>query len=182
MFWVVSQRDEHDAPTLSLRSGSREKKKSTLLIYKPSGALGEFERSFGGTEKTTQTPLFAKLISIVARLNDAPLDATPPCCSKELEEQYSALMKERKAGRDARSGRGATAKAARTALGFYQAANPNLSEAEAKAAYGDLPRDKKGAYTALATKDTYRRVLESLEFAEFAGLGLVVDDDDDGTS
>lgn len=150
---------------------------------KTSGALAEFETKFGGVEKSTRTPLFAELLRIVARRNGAPFTAAPPCCDdKSLETAFAKLMKERKTARDARrSNRGAAAKAARTAFGFSQAANPKKfsREDDAKKAYEELPMDEKSAYTALATKDTYRRVLESLEFMDL-DLDFGGGDDDAG--
>jgi hypothetical protein len=170
------------SPSNAVPRKQQLEKNQSLLIYKPSqpsGALAEFEKKFGGNEKRTQTPLFAELIAIVARRNGAPFTATPPRCDKSLETYYATAMKLRKTRRDARSSRSAAAAAARTAFGFFQAANPNTfsCEDDAKKAYEDLPRDKKGAYTALATKDTYRRVLESLEFMDMAlDFGDDVDD------
>jgi hypothetical protein len=144
------------------------------------GALGTFERRFGGSdsEKMKQAPPFAELISIVAGLNGTPF-STPPRCEKKQEKEFSEIMKDRKKGRDARRKIGRVGpKAGKTALQYFALANPSkcTSSAAAATAYKDLPKAEKSQYSALAAKDTYRRVLASIEDAQ---LDEQLDDDDD---
>jgi hypothetical protein len=146
------------------------------------GALGIFEAKFGGSdrEKMKQAPPFAELISIVAERNGAPF-TTPPCCERKQEQEFAAAMRERKKVRDAAKSSGRVRpKKGKTALQYFEAANPAkcTSKEAAKSAYNDLPKAEKSQYSARAAKDTYRLVLASIEDAQ---LDDEDDDDEDDT-
>ena len=145
-FMYETQPEFSGWPTLAID----DQRGRSLQFGETGGALGEFERSYGGEQRRATTPLLADLLHIIARINGRPLDQ-PPATTAELDSFYGSRMSVWQSERNSRR----TAKRAlgpRTALDFYKQSVDHVDAAAAASAFKTLAAPDRARYASLAAK------------------------------